>query len=111
VRPNVAGIDGRGMDKNALIDQRLKDVGPNASAGPPVEAVVDRRRRAVFDRAVLPSASRLDDMENAADDTTVIDTPCARLVLRQVRLDRRPGFIIKPEKIAHHRLQIAVCRQ
>ena len=46
---------------------------------PAVEAVVDRRREAVVLRTILPAAIHLQNMDNHADDATVIHPlPAAR---------------------------------
>ena len=81
---------------------------PEPTARPAVEAVVDRRRRAVFRRAVAPSAPSLENMDNARDDAPVIDAPRAGLVLGKMRLNRGPLRIAQPEKLAHHHLQKTV---
>ena len=98
MRLDVGAVDSGRMGQHARRDQRLQDVAPDLPAGPAVEAVVDRRVRAVFRWAVAPAAAGLQNMQDATDDPPVIDPPGARLVLRQMRLDRRPGIVAQPEK-------------
>ena len=73
--------------------------------GPAVEAVVDRRRGTILGRAVLPAAADLEHMQDAGVHPTVIDPAGARLVLGQMRFDRRPLLVAQPEQRAHDRLR------
>jgi hypothetical protein len=45
-------------------------------------------------------------MQDAADHAPIIDTPGAWLVLRQMRFDRCPSFIVQPKKMLHCPLQV-----
>ena len=45
---------------------------PHAALRPAHEAIVDRRRRAVFRRAIAPSAAALQHMQDAADHAPII---------------------------------------
>jgi hypothetical protein len=56
----------------ARLGQRLKDCAPSSALGPTIEAIVDGRARAVFTRTIAPSRTRLQHVNNAADDTTVV---------------------------------------
>ena len=75
------------------------------SPRPAVETVVYGRWRTVFGGAVLPATAALENMNDAADDPPVIHPTSAGLVLRKVRLDRRPSLIIQPEKLPQSTLQ------
>jgi len=99
MRLDVRAIDSRRMGQYTRRDQRFQNVVPDLLVGPAVEAVVDRRVRAVFRRAVTPAAAGLQNMQDAADYPSVIDPPGARLVPRQMRLYRRPGIVAQPEKM------------
>jgi len=90
---HIGGIDRGGERKHAFGDQGIEDVSPYPAPGPAVEAIVDGGRRAVPGGAVLPAAAGLQHMQNTADHPAVIHPPRARLVLRQMRLDRRPCII------------------
>ena len=61
--------------------------------------------RTVFRGAVLPATATLEHMDDAADNPTVVNTMSPRLVLRKVRLDRRPRLITQPENFPHRLLQ------
>lgn len=102
---HVAGVDRRRQRKHAPGNKGIKDAAPQLSARPAIEAVVDRRGRTVFGRAVLPAAAGLQHMQDAADDAPIIDPARARLVPWKVRFDRRPRLVVQPEKPAHHRLR------
>jgi hypothetical protein len=87
VRLHAAGVDRGRQRENALGHEGVKDAAPELPAGP---AVVDRRRRSVFGRAVLPAAACLQYVKDAADDAAIVDPARAGRVLRKVWLDRRP---------------------
>jgi len=44
-------------------------------------------------------------MQDAADDTAVIDTVFAAHIRRQIRLDLPPLIVIQPKQVAPHRLR------
>lgn len=79
---------------------------------PAVEAIVDRRRRTVISRAVTPSRSYFEDVDNVQNHSPVIDPPGARLVLRQRQLDRLPCVVRQPEHGLSYinYLPLLVCR-
>lgn len=99
---DVAAVDLAGLRDPALLGQRRQDARPDAAAAPPVPAIVDRRRRAVFGRAVRPAATTLEHVDDARDHPAIIDPPRSGLVLRQVGLDRPPCFIRQPEQRTRH---------
>lgn len=72
---------------------------------PPVEAVVDRCRWAVFRGAILPPATTFQHMDDAADDPAVINPSGAGLVRWKMRIDRTPRIIVQPENLSHTTLQ------
>jgi hypothetical protein len=99
-----------GLSRRAVDDLRIGRIGcyqgveqalPKPTAGPPIEPIVDRRRRPVERRAVLPSAAHFQHMNDAADHSTVVDPTSAWLIARQQRFDRRPLPIVEPELIRH----------
>ena len=102
---DIAAIDLAGLSDPALLGQRRQDTRPDAPAAPPVPAIIDRRRRAVFRRAIRPAATTLEHVDDARDHPAIIDTPRSGLVLRQVRLNRRPRFIRQPEQLTRHSQQ------
>jgi hypothetical protein len=52
----------------------MEDVDPHALGGPSNKAIVERLSWPVDLRGIDPSAARLQDVHNAADDTAVIDS-------------------------------------
>jgi len=73
---------------------------PDATLAPAGKTIVDGLGRAVFARAVLPAASDLQNMHDAAQNTTVILAFGTRLVRRKVGNDLRPLRIAEPKKTA-----------
>ena len=102
---DVAAIDLGRLRNPALLGQGREDPGPDSPAAPPVPAIVDRGRRAVFRRAIRPAPTALEHMNDPRDHSAIIDPTCSGLVLRQLWLDRSRGLIAQPEKSAHPCLQ------
>ena len=90
---DVAAVDLTGFGNPAFLRQRRQNTGPDAPAAPPVPAIIDGRRRAVFGRTVGPATATLEHVNDAGDHPASIDPPRAGLVHRQVRLDGSPSFI------------------
>jgi hypothetical protein len=99
-----------GLGRRAVDDLRVGRIGcyqgveqalPKPTSRPPVEPIVDRRRRPVERRAVLPSAAHFQHMNDAADHPSVVDPTCSRLITRQQRFDRQPLPIVQPELACH----------
>src|SRR5258708_9716495 len=86
--------------------QGLEQSLPEPAPGPPVEAIVDRRGRSVEGRAILPTATHLEHMNDAADHPSIVDPTRARLIVRQQRFDRRPLLLVEPELVRHHQRSI-----
>lgn len=59
---------------------------PDVPARPPIEAIVDRPRRTIGPRAVLPTAPCLQLKQNPREHPPVVHPPGERLVLRKQRL-------------------------
>lgn len=57
------------------------------------QGVVDRLGGAVFGRDIAPARSCLEDVEDAADHPSVVDTGPTRLVARQMRFETRPRIV------------------
>ena len=85
-----------------LLEQAL----PKPALRPSIVAIVDRGRRTVFGRHVAPTASRLENVQDATDDATIIDARLTRLAARKMRINRGPRFIGQPKKVRHHNLPI-----
>jgi len=99
---DIAAVDLGGLGDPAFFGQSSKDARPDAAMAPPVPAIVDCRRRPVFARTVLPAATAFEHVNNTRDHSPVIDATRSRLVLRQMRLDRRPCCIRQPKQRLRH---------
>ena len=86
----------------ARLGQRLKDCAPSSALGPTIEAIVDGRARAVFTRTIAPSRTRLQHVNNAADDTTVVVPLRSRQSRGKMRLNTRPLPVIQPKQSHAH---------
>ncbi len=91
----------------AELRQGLKDRTPSSALGPAVEAIVDGRVGAVLPRAIAPSRSRLQHMNDAADDASIIPALRPRQAGRQMRLQTGPLPIIQPKQSVTHSLALA----
>ena len=85
---HIGAVDRHRAAEVSGCGQSLEHLLPDSATGPAVEAIVDGRPRAVFTRTDTPRAARLQHMENAAQDATVIDPPGARLICWQHRPDQ-----------------------
>jgi len=82
VRFNIGCVDRcRGLDPAGL-DKGLQNALPDAPARPAIEAIVDGGAGTVDRRAIAPPAPTLQNMQDAADHTPIVDAPGARLIGR-----------------------------
>ena len=82
----------------AGLGQRFKDCAPSPCFGPTVETIVDSRVRAVFTRAITPSRTGLQHVNDPTDDAAVV-IPLRSLQPRwQPRLNTRPLPVIQPKQ-------------
>jgi hypothetical protein len=86
--------------------QRFKDCAPSPALGPAVEAIVDGRVRTVFTRAVAPSRTRLQHVNDPADDAPVVAPIRSRQSRRQMRLYTCPLPVIQPKQTRAHSLAL-----
>jgi len=93
MRFDVAAIDGQFFRNRTCRRHLLKDALPDTAAGPSVVAIVDRCWRAIGRRHIAPAATALENVQDTADDAPVIHPWLARLAMRQMRFNGRPGFI------------------
>lgn len=87
--------------RSASRSHRDEDALPRAFRVPANEPIVERLRRAVGRRCVLPAAAGLKDLNNATDNPAVIgprDTSC---VDRQIRLKSLELCLGQPEQFRH----------
>jgi len=112
--PFSAGGTAMSLDRGGIERQRagicaeprqsLKDRTPSSALRPAVEAIVDRRVGAVLPRAIAPSRSRLQHMNDAADDAPIIPTLRPGQSGRQMRLKTLPLPIVQPKQSVTHSL-------
>jgi len=88
----------------AELGQRFKDCAPSSALGPTVKAIVDGRVRAVFTRAIAPAPTRLQHVNDAADDAPIVVPLRPGQSRRQMRLDTCPLPIIQPKQTIAHSL-------
>jgi len=72
-----------------------------AAPAPAVKAVIDRRWRSIARRTILPTATRFQHMDNAADDPPVVYAPSPRTITRQQWINRRPLRVAHPKQVRH----------
>jgi hypothetical protein len=99
-------LDAGAVDKEPVRDilgssQGAEDVLPDAALGPTHETVVKRLLGTIDVRAISPATAAFQRMDNAAENTPVIDSLLAANIGRQQRLDPSPLIIRKPKEIRH----------
>jgi len=90
-------VDHLRLGRSTALGKRPEQALPDATLGPPREAVLDCRGRAVLLRAILPTAAALQHVHDAADDPSVIDPLLAPNVGRQIRCDPHPLLVAQPK--------------
>lgn len=103
----AVGTHGGAVDAQIIRQARLRrqdgeDTRPQAAPAPPVETIVDRGRRAIVRRTILPAAPHPQDMNDPADHPTIIHPSRTWLVRRQKRLNGSPSIVRKPKPCRHH---------
>jgi len=88
----------------AGLGQRFKDRAPSSALCPTIEAIVDRRVRPVFRWTIAPPRTRLQHVNDAADDAPIVVPIRSRQSRRQMRLDTRPLPVIQPKQTRAHSL-------
>jgi hypothetical protein len=71
----------------------LEQALPKPALRPSVVTIVDRGRGAVFRRHVTPTASGLENVQDATDDTTIIDAGLTRFAARQMAINHGPRCV------------------
>ena len=102
MRLDVRRIDHLRVARSAAIRRRTEQILPYAASSPPHKAIVDRRWRAVFRRAIAPPAAALQYMQNATDHAAIIHASLAAHIGRQKRRELLPLFVAQPKQIASH---------
>ena len=74
-------------------DLGMEDIAPYALGRPALEAVVECLPRAIRRWRIDPTTAALDDMDDTADDPTVVHPRLASNIGRQQRLDDGPLLV------------------
>lgn len=75
---------------------------PDAAAHPTYKAIVDRRRRSILGRAIALAATGFQDMNDAADHTSIIGSLDTTNIRRQMRFNPFPLLVAQPKWILAH---------
>ena len=102
MRLDVRAVDHLHLARSPASGKLTEQPLPDTALGPAHKPIVDRRRRAILRRAILPAAAAPQNMQDAADDPAVVHTILAAHISRQVRLNLPPLIIAQPEEIASH---------
>jgi hypothetical protein len=86
----------------AELGQGLEDRLPASALGPSIEPIVDRRVGTVFARAIAPTATRLQHVDDAADDPSVVVAFRPGQSAGKIRLEPGPLTIVQPEQARSH---------
>nr|WP_235977269.1 hypothetical protein [Bradyrhizobium archetypum] len=78
--------DGQSHAVLAAAGERFKDRLPISALGAAIETITDRRVRAIVGRAVASPRAALKNMNDAADNASIVIARRAGLVRRQMRL-------------------------
>src|SRR5512135_1326095 len=102
MRFDMRGVDHLRVSGPPAPSKRPKKVFPNAAPRPAYKAIIDRRRSAIFGRAITPAAAALKHMHDAADHAAIIYALDASYIPRQVKFDPLPLLIAQPKQIFAH---------
>ena len=84
------------------LGQGLEDRLPASALGLSIEPIGDRRARTVFVRAIAPTATRLQHMDNAADNPSVVVAFRPGQSAAKIRPEPGPLTIVQPEQARSH---------
>jgi hypothetical protein len=107
MRTNSRGIDEQLCWWSASIGQGVEYPAPDAFVGPTLEAVVERLSRTVGSGCIHPAPTTLDDVDDAADHSSIIYARLAAGVGRKMRLQLRELPIAQPEMISIHHVSLS----
>ena len=97
-------VERQGDGVFAWLGQGLEDRTPSAFLGPAVKPIVDRRVGAVLVRAIAPAPTRLQHMDDAADDPSVVVPLRTRQARWKMRFDASPLLVVQPKQTRTHSL-------
>jgi hypothetical protein len=102
MRIDVHGLDRLHIRVTAILGKFSEQGLPNAAARPAHEAIVDRRRRTIFERAVAPATAALEHVHDAADHPAIVRPLDAAHIRWQVGFDPPPLIVAQPKQIRVH---------
>src|ERR1700746_3275457 len=95
-------IDHLHLGRSPTPGQFAKQVLPYPSTRPAHKAVINGCRRAIFGRAIAPTASALENMHDPADDSAIVYPLAAAPLPREVRLNSSPLLVAQPKQTFAH---------
>jgi hypothetical protein len=110
-RPGYSGKASRGAGQSRKCPVRDEASFPDTAFCLTYEAIVDRRRRTVFWRAIGAPAASLQDMHVATDDASAVYMILAEYIHRQMRLYLAPLIVVRPNQVASHPLHSESSKQ
>src|SRR6476660_2753690 len=93
---HVGGVDHLHVCGSSVPGELPEQIFPDAAPRPPNKAVVDRRRRTVFGRAIAPAAAASQHMHDSADDAPIVRSLHPSNIRRQMWCDPLPLLITLP---------------
>src|ERR1700730_1297888 len=106
VRLDVRAVDCCRAVDAAVTGQRLENLKPQPLPAPAIEAVVDRRVRAIGSRTIAPPRARAQHVHDPADNAPIINPMRTASTARQQRLDPSPLRIAQPRNPLHRKLPV-----
>ena len=97
-------VQRQGDGVSARLGQGLEDRAPSAFLGPAVKPIVDRRVGAVLARAIAPAPSRLQHVDDAADNAPIVVPLWTGQARWQMRFDPCPLLVVQPKQTRTHSL-------
>src|SRR5947209_13364672 len=98
----MRGTDHLHVRRSTIAGKLSEQIFPDAAPGPAHEAVIDRRRRTIFGRAITPAAAAPEHMNDPADHAAVVHAFLAANIRRQMPFNPRPLLIAQPKQIPAH---------
>ena len=102
MRFDMSRVDHLRIDRSSVASQFPEQVFPDAAPCPAHKAIINRRRWAVSFRTIAPAAATLENVNDAADDPTIVGPLHSAHIRRQMRLNTFPLLIAQPEQISAH---------
>ena len=99
---DMRAVDGRRSKDTGAAGNGLEHRKPEALSAPTIEAIVDRRIRPVIWRAISPTGTAMEHVDDAADHASVVNPVGSTSPTRQQRLYSLPLRIAQPVKLLRH---------